>query len=312
MEKFLSKKWVAMLGAGLCTVLWGSAYPVIKYGYLTFGIQTLGDKLMFAGARFLIAGMMVFILALILRRRVPTVPKKKVAGVILYGILQTGLMYILNYIGVANTSATKTSILTAASAFFAVLFAPLFFRSEDLSALKVIGVVIGLSGIIAINLGELGGFALMGEGLVLTATLLNTAGAFIGKRVSQGRVFEATAYQLMTGGALIFLAAIPLGGGFSISWASVGVVLYLAFVSSAAFSLWTALLVYHDAGRILVFNLLIPITGAMWSYLILGEEEILDPMYAVSITLVAVGILLVNYQKKSVKKPFTIKRNMLE
>ena len=50
-------------------------------------------------------------------------------------------MYILNYIGVANTSATKTSILTAASAFFAVLLAPLFFKSERLTALKVIGVI---------------------------------------------------------------------------------------------------------------------------------------------------------------------------
>ena len=122
MQKILQKKWVAMECAVLCTVLWGSAYPVIKYGYAVMQTETTADKLMFAGVRFFLAGLMVFVFAWIKNRRVPTVPKNRVGGVLLYGALQTGLMYIFNYIGVANTTATKTSIITAASAFFAVIF----------------------------------------------------------------------------------------------------------------------------------------------------------------------------------------------
>ncbi|MBQ9679748.1 MAG: DMT family transporter [Ruminococcus sp.] len=299
MERLLKQKWFAMLCAVFCTVLWGSAYPVIKYTYTVTAMPEVADKLLFAGIRFFLAGLMVFCYTWIKNRRFPTVPRERIGGVALYGILQTGLMYILNYIGVANTTATKTSIITAASAFFAVLFAPLFFESEKLTVLKIIGVIIGMAGIVLVNNNALDGFSFMGEGMVFLSMLLNTAGSFVGKRVSKGIVYQSSAYQLMIGGALILAVAVPLGGSFALSWTSILLILYLAFVSAAAFTLWTALLVYHEAGRILVFNMLIPVTGALWSFLILGERQILEPLYLVSVFLTAAGIILVNYQRKS-------------
>jgi hypothetical protein len=129
-QSVLQKKWVAMLCAVLCTVLWGTAYPTIKYGYAAMELTAVADKLMFAGLRFFLAGLMVFVFTWIRQRSVPRLPRDRIGGVALYGILQTGLMYIFNYIGVANTTATKTSVITAASAFFAVLLAPLFFKGE--------------------------------------------------------------------------------------------------------------------------------------------------------------------------------------
>lgn len=288
-----------MLCAVFCTVLWGSAYPVIKYTYTVIEMPEVADKLLFAGVRFFLAGLMVFCYTWIKNRRFPTVPKERIGGVVLYGILQTGLMYILNYIGVANTTATKTSIITAASAFFAVLFAPLLFKGEKLTALKIVGVIIGMAGIVLVNNNALDGFSFMGEGMVFLSMLLNTAGSFVGKRVSKGIVYQSSAYQLMIGGVLILAVAVPLGGSFALSWTSVLLILYLAFVSAAAFTLWTALLVYHEAGRVLVFNMLIPVTGALWSFLILGERRILEPLYLVSVFLTAAGIILVNYQRKS-------------
>ena len=302
MEQLLNKRWFAAVGAILCTALWGSAYPVIKYSYAQLAIDSVADKLCFAGARFILAGMMVFVVAWALRKKPPLIPKRMIGGVVLYGTVQTGLMYILNYIGVAHTSATKTSILTAASAFFAVLFAPLFFKSERLTVMKLVGVILGFSGIIVVNTSAVdGGITFLGEGMVLAATLLNTAGSFIGKRIAGGRVFEVTAYQLLIGGLLITVTALLMGGGFRFSAQSLLLTLYLAFVSAAAFSLWTALLTRHEAGRILVFNLLIPLFGALWSFVILGERQILDPMYLVSAALITVGIVLVN-GKASVKR----------
>ena len=43
--------------------------------------------------------------------------------------------------------------------------------------------------------------------------------------------------------------------------------------------------------------MLIPIFGAGWSYLILGETNILDPMYILSVVLISIGIFSVNYHK---------------
>ena len=157
------------------------------------------------------------------------------------------------------------------------------------------------SDLLLINNNALDGFSFMGEGLVLISTLLNTAGSFVGKRVSKGIVYESTAYQLMFGGAMILILAVFMGGRFVLGVQSVLIVLYLAFVSAAAFTLWTALLVLHEAGQILVFNMLIPVTGAIWSLFILGERQILEPLYLVSILLTAAGIILVN-MKRSEKK----------
>lgn len=297
-ESVLQKKWVAMACAVLCTLLWGTAYPTIKYGYTAMALTATADKLMFAGVRFFLAGLMVFAFTWVKQKRVPRLSKDKVGGVALYGVLQTGLMYIFNYIGVANTTATKTSVITAASAFFAVLLAPLFFR-ERLTVLKMIGIPIGVCGIMLVNTEGLGGFSLTGEGLVLLSAVLNTAGSFVGKRVSKGIVMESSAYQLMIGGGLILLTAFVMGGRMPLSPTAIWLTLYLAFVSAAAFTLWTALLVRYEAGQILVFNALIPITGAIWSFVILGERQLFEPLFLVSIILTAIGIILVNYQKKA-------------
>ena len=297
-ESVLQKKWVAMACTVLCTVLWGTAYPTIKYGYTAMALTATADKLMFAGVRFFLAGLMVFAFTWVKQKRVPRLPREKIGGVALYGVLQTGLMYIFNYIGVANTTATKTSVITAASAFFAVLLAPLFFR-ERLTVLKLIGIPIGVCGIMLVNTEGLGGFSLTGEGLVLLSAVLNTAGSFVGKRVSKGIVMESSAYQLMIGGGLILLTAFVMGGRMPLSPTAIWLTLYLAFVSAAAFTLWTALLVRYEAGQILVFNALIPITGAIWSFVILGERQLFEPLFLVSIILTAIGIILVNYQKKA-------------
>ena len=60
-QKLFSKKWIVFATAVLCTLLWGSAFPCIKTGYRMFRIasQDTADQLMFAGARFLIAGILI-------------------------------------------------------------------------------------------------------------------------------------------------------------------------------------------------------------------------------------------------------------
>lgn len=302
-DRILNKKWAAAVGGVLCAFLWGTVYPVIKYYYAAFGVDSVADKLMFAGTRFMTAGVMVFIAAWIIGRRLPRAPRAIVAPMILNGLMQSGLMYILNYIGVSHTSATKTSILTAATAFFAVLLAPLFFRDERLTALRFTGALIGFAGIVIVNLSDIGGgMRFDGEGLLLIATVLNTAGSFVGKRISPGYVFEVTAYELLSGSALILAVGLLMGGCVSLAPEALLLTLYLAFVSAAAFTLWTALLARHDAGRVLVYNLLIPIFGALCSLIVVGERQILDPMYLLSVALISLGIFLVNYTKKF-KKP---------
>lgn len=299
MKKFFSNKYICVLTAVLCTLLWGTAYPLIKLAYADMNIVAVSDKLLFAGLRFLLAGVMVFVVCFFMRKNVFDIEKSRAPKILLYSLLLTVFHYTFNYIGVGNASATKTSVLSACSAFFGVLLAPIFFKDEKLTFNKILGCVIGAVGIIIVNLSFFSGtFTFLGEGFVLIATLCSATGSLYGKKVSKGKIFEVTAWQLFVGGIILCVVSLLFGANIAFSTSGVLELLFLAFVSAASFSLWTALLVYNDSGKIMIYNLLIPVFGTMWSYIILGEQDIFSPLYVVSLMLVCIGIVLVNISKK--------------
>lgn len=299
MKKFFSNRYICVLTAVLCTLLWGTAYPLIKLAYSDIGIQGIPNQLLFAGLRFLIAGIMVFVVCFFMHKNVLDIERSRAPKIFLYSLLLTVFHYTFNYIGVANASATKTSVLSACSAFLGVLLAPMFFRNEKITVNKVLGCVVGAVGIVIVNLGFFSGtFTFLGEGFILLATLCSATGSLYGKVVSKGKIFEVTAWQLFVGGVILCVVSLVLGAGISFNTKGVLELLFLAFVSAASFSLWTALLVYNDSGKIMIYNLLIPVFGTMWSYIILGEKEIFNPLYIVSLVLICIGIVLVNITKK--------------
>lgn len=70
-KKFTDKKFVAAV-ATLCCLLWGSAYPGIKIGHILFNIDSndIASKILFVGYRFVIAGMILLIVAQISEKSV--------------------------------------------------------------------------------------------------------------------------------------------------------------------------------------------------------------------------------------------------
>lgn len=296
---FLTNKWGILLSALLCTALWGTAFPVIKLSYQLFHLSTqdTGAKLLFAGERFVLAGALIFLFSLIFKRKLLKMKKRDIMPIVFLGLVQTSLQYVFSYVGVANTTGTKTSVLTACSAFIAVVLAPLFFKTDKLTALKAAGCMLGVAGIILINFNGLtfDRFVFFGEGFVLLSAVCSAGGSFISKKAMVGRgPMQVTAYQLMIGGALLVIAAGAMGGRLSYSSpAQWGLLVYLAVVSAAAFTLWTALLKYNPVSKICIYNLLIPVFGVMWSGILL-HEDIFSINNVVSAVLVCVGIWLVN------------------
>ncbi len=62
-EKFFSKNYIVCIGAIICCILWGSAFPCVKIGYRLFEIDTesVPSLMLFAGMRFSLAGVLVII-----------------------------------------------------------------------------------------------------------------------------------------------------------------------------------------------------------------------------------------------------------
>ena len=103
---FITKPLGIGLLACLCCLLWGSATPAIKIGYEWFGIGAgeVASRILFAGVRFVLAGILTVIFGSIIAGKI-LLPKKTSYGMICkLGLVQTVFQYIFFYMGLAYTT----------------------------------------------------------------------------------------------------------------------------------------------------------------------------------------------------------------
>ncbi|MDR7150528.1 drug/metabolite transporter (DMT)-like permease [Hydrogenophaga palleronii] len=301
---FFSRPRNVVLVATLCCLLWGSAYPAIKGGYALLGIERedTAAQLVFAGYRFVLAGLLLLALAHAMGRQVLALGVRQWGQVGLLGLAQTALQYVFFYVGLANTTGVKGSILNATGTFFSVLMAHWLYANDRLSRRKAIGCAIGFAGVMVVSLrgGQSldAGFTLLGEGFIVIAAFVLSAASIYGKRLSQ-RIdpMVMTAWQLAMGGAVLLFAGHAGGGALGTFNAASGALLvYMAVLSAAAFALWATLLKHNRVGQVTVFNFLIPVFGALLSALFLGEA-VLEWRNAAALVMVCGGIWLVTTER---------------
>ena len=87
MKKIFSNKYICAITAVFCTLLWGTAYPLIKLGYADMNIEAVPDKLLFAGLRFLVAGIMVFIVCAFAKKNVFDIEKERIPRILVFSLL---------------------------------------------------------------------------------------------------------------------------------------------------------------------------------------------------------------------------------
>lgn len=294
-----------VISAVFCTMLWGTAFPAIKIGYELFRIEAddIPTKLIFAGARFLLAGIIVLSAGAVSGKNKTKIllNKNDLIPVGILALFQTFLQYLLLYIGLTSISGTRSSILTSVSAFGSVILSAVFWKSDRLTAFKITGCLVGISGIVLMNIrpGSLEGFTLLGDGIVILSNLSGAAGNVISKKISSGRhPAQISGWQLTIGGTALILTGFLTGGRLTFYDINcLWILLYLAAMAGTAFLLWTKLLFIYPVSKVGVFNMLIPVFGTLWSGIFLGED-IFTMGNIASLLLVCSGIFLVNYHKK--------------
>ncbi|PNH78892.1 DMT family transporter [Vibrio diazotrophicus] len=301
---FFSRPMVVYAIAIFCTVLWGSAYPAIKTGYALLNIEAhdVASQMVFAGQRFLLAGIFLIILSVLFRRHTGTITKTKVRQIVVLGLTQTSLQYIFFYLGVAFATGVKASILNATGTFFSVLLAHFIYHNDRLTQRKAIGCTVGFLGVFIVNFNQSlldFQFSLLGEGSVIFAAFILAAASIYGKKISQGiDAMVMTAWQLAIGGLALLCVGYLFGGhSGDFDFASLSLLIYLACLSSAAFALWSVLLKHNPVSMVTIFNFLIPVFGSSLSSIFLGET-ILEWKNMVALILVCSGIYLVTKSKK--------------
>ena len=88
----------------MCGILWGSAFPSVKTGYELFQIapEDNASKLLFAGIRFGMAGLVTILFASLKRKRACLPDRRNIAGILVLGLVQTTLQYVFFYLGLAK------------------------------------------------------------------------------------------------------------------------------------------------------------------------------------------------------------------
>lgn len=293
-----------ILGCLVSCGLWGSAYPCVKIGYELFGItgSDVASRLVFAGTRFTIAGIMVVVGVSIAQRRALLPAKRDLSAIGILALFQTVLQYFFFYGGLSHAAGVTSSIIGAAAYFFAILFATLIFKTENLTRKAIIGCTIGFAGVVLVNLGGSGdaafSFALNGEGFIL---LSSVAGAISTCFIAVlGRTHDSvllSGWQFVTGGVVLLGCGLAMGG--SLCPISPGpafaLILYMGFISAMAYTLWSRLLAANTVSRVSIFGFMTPVFGAAMSVVLLGETDAVNPLFAlIALALVSAGIVIVN------------------
>ncbi len=298
-----ARRNVAYAGATLCCLLWGSSYPAIKSGYELFAIATddIPSKIVFAGYRFLFAGVLLLLFAMAQRKPIARLSQRQYGQIAILGLTQTSIQYIFFYIGLAFTTGVKGSIMNATGTFFSVLLAHLIYKNDRLSYNKSIGCVLGFAGVMLVNVNPSlldFSFSMMGDGFVVLAAFILSASMLYGKRISQTvDPTVMTGWQLAFGGGVLVLGGYLTGGTLAVHSVQAAVLLgYLTLLSSIAFALWSVLLKYNRVSMIAPFNFVVPVAGTVLSAIFLGEN-ILEMKYAIALVLVCSGIWWVNKPK---------------
>ena len=297
---FWSRPFVVGAAALLCCLLWGSAYPAIKGGYALFSIaQTdLPGKLLFAGWRFVLAGAFVLVVAAAMGRPVWQTFRSHPRQLLGLGVAQTSLQYVFFYLGLAYTTGVKGSIMNATATFFSVLIAHWLYANDRLTPAKALGCVIGFAGVLTVTLGGNGefgsGFSWLGEGSVVLAALILAASSIYGKQLSQRMdAMAMTGWQLGLGGVVLVLIGLMTGGHMGMpSWQAFALLVYLALLSSAAFTLWSVLLKFNRVSQVTIYNFTVPVFGSVLSAVFLGES-MWAWHYVLALVMVCIGIWMV-------------------
>jgi drug/metabolite transporter (DMT)-like permease len=177
----------------------------------------------------------------------------------------------------------------------------IFFKSDRLTTRKVVGCVVGIAGVLALNLGNGGGtshqFTFLGDGMIILNAVCSAFAGLMTRGLGRhANVFAATGYSLAFGGVMLVLPGLFMGGTLPfVTAAGLGMLFLLICISTLGFTLYNKLLSCNPVGKVAIFNSLIPVVGAVTSCLCLGEPFYWK--YLVAALLAMTGIYIINAKK---------------
>jgi drug/metabolite transporter (DMT)-like permease len=296
--RIFGKRRFVVLAFVLLVLFWGSSFAVVKVGL------EYSPPILFAGLRCLIGGLSMVLAALLwggspnLRRDWQVFLLLALFNVVLFIGLQT---YAIVYL----PSGSAAVLVYLQPILVGLLAWPIL--GETLTAAKVVGLLLGFSGIVAVSAGSISGAAdaLSPSGVILGAAsaLCWALGTVFFKRY-EARVSTlwAVALPFLAGGVVLTAFGLFVESWGEIVWNGVLVasMLYSGLVGiSLAWVIWFALVRAGEASRVASYIFTVPLTAVLIGVVFLDEP--LGYTLLVGAAFVVGGIYLVNREPRGKK-----------
>jgi len=213
-----------------------------------------------------------------------------------------GAEFLCIFIGLQYTTASRMVVFIYIAPFVVALGMPFIARSERLSRLQMIGLLIAFAGVAwafeeGFHAPAAGPHQLFGDALGVVAGVLwgATTLAIRATKLSSAAAEKTLLYQLAVSGVILLAAALMTGTKLPaalspLAWSAMG--FQIVVVTAFSYVLWFWLIGHYPATRLASFTLLTPVFGLVLGALLLGEA--ITARLVVALLAVATGIVLVN------------------
>ena len=294
-----SRKMLVLIAAFAAVyVFWGSSYLAIKYA-----IETMPPFIM-AGTRFLIAGGILFVLALFTKDFERPTWKHWRSSLIIGTLLllggNGGVVFAEKYL-----SSSLAALLVATEPFWIVILSWLWLRHGRPTGRVVLGLVAGFVGVALLVVGHGTGdsdaafyYQMLAVAAIIVATVCWAAGSIYGLRAPVPRSAILTAgMQMLSGGAVLIAASIPKGEWTSfetsqisaVSWLGLGYL--IVFGSLVGFTAYSWLLKNARPSMVATYAYVNPVVAVFLGWGIAGE--IITGQILIGAAFVVISVILV-------------------
>jgi drug/metabolite transporter (DMT)-like permease len=286
--QLFGKRRYAVLAFAVLVLFWGSAFSVVKVGL------EYSPPMIFAGLRTLIGGLVILLVAVVwggsphLRRDWPVFLLLAAFNVIFFFGFQTlAILYLPS--GTAAVLEYLQPMLVGLLAWMIL--------DESLPLAKIVGLILGFSGIVAVSSGSIfGNISPVGVAIGAGSAFSWALGTVFFKRY-EARISTmwAVAIPFVAGGMVLTLF------GFAIeSWSEVSptgtLFASLSYVSlveiALAWLIWFGLVRKGEASRVAVYVFFVPLVSIVIGAIFLDERPTLSLL--IGAALIVTGIYTVN------------------
>lgn len=303
MVKSLTKHPKALVLAAFAAVyiIWGSTYLAIL-----LAIKTIPPFFM-AGSRFLIAGLILLVYALLKGEQIPeakSVGRISLAGILMLSVGNAFLAWVEQYL-----PSGLAAILVATVPLWFILFDQQQWKFYFSNKQIIVGLLVGFAGVILLFAGKDSADLFNSRIKIISLVVLFvcTIGWTIGSLYSKyqkinGSTLMKVSIQMLAAGVVNFI------GGFilneqqnfilkNISWQSVGALAYLIVMGSLiAYMAYVWLLSIRPASLVGTYAYVNPVVAVFLGWLIANEHVNLQKI--IGLMVVIVGLIIVNMSKE--------------